>query len=77
MVKTDWVTGDKHRLIELTLNGLQGEIEVNGEKYNGAMPPHSFLSDEDLASVLTYIRSNFGNQVDAVEQIEVSRVRAE
>ena len=73
--KTDWVLGDKKRLISLIINGLEGQIEVNGETYNGIMPQHSFLSDEEIAGVLTYIRSNFGNNASAVTTEEVKAIR--
>ncbi len=73
---TDWVTGDKERLIGILLKGMEGNIVVNGESYNQAMPQHSFLSDEDAASVLTYIRQSFGNEASAVIPDEVKAVRA-
>lgn len=73
--KTDWVVGDKSRLISLIINGLEGQIEVNGETYNGIMPQHSFLSDEEIAGVLTYIRTNFGNNASAVTTEEVKAIR--
>lgn len=72
---TEWVTGDKERLIRVVLNGLQGNIEVNGETYNGVMPPHNYLSDEELATILTYIRQNFGNKASAVMASEVRLAR--
>jgi mono/diheme cytochrome c family protein len=77
LIQTDWVQGDKTRLIEIVLNGLTGEIEVNGETYNSAMTPHDFLSDQEVADVLTYVRSSFGNDADAVSAEEVAAVRAQ
>lgn len=74
---TDWVTGDKKRLIGIVLNGLEGSIVVNGETYINAMPQHGFLNDEEVAKVLTYIRQNFGNKASEVTTEEVSKVRAE
>ena len=74
---SEYVTGDKGRLIRMILNGLTGEIEVNGTTYSGVMPPWGgFLDDEQMAQVLTYIRTNFGNEADAVTADEVARVRA-
>jgi glucose/arabinose dehydrogenase/mono/diheme cytochrome c family protein len=73
--KTDWVTGNKQRLITVVLNGLQGPIEINGEQYNSVMPSHAFLSDEEIATILTYIRRSFGNEASAVSEDEVKRVR--
>lgn len=72
---TDWVLGDKTRLINVLLKGLQGQ-EIEGEVYDNAMPAHDFLNDTQIADVLTYIRSNFGNKADAVKADEVKAVRA-
>ena len=72
---TDWVTGDKKRLVHLILNGMEGEIEVNGEIYNGLMPQHSFLNDDQIANVLTYIRTNFGNNASSLSAKEVKIFR--
>ena len=72
---TDWVLGNKTRLINVLLKGLQGQ-EIEGEIYDNAMPAHDFLSDPQIADVLTYIRSNFGNKADAVKADEVKAVRA-
>lgn len=75
--QSEWVIGrDKRRLIEVILNGLEGPIEVKGKPYNSIMPQHSFLSDDDVAKVLTYIRKSFGNDAPAVTPQEVARVRA-
>jgi mono/diheme cytochrome c family protein len=74
--KTDWVSGDKTRLIKLTLEGMQGSIIVNDEEYNKAMPTHKFLTDQQAADVLTYIRQNFGNKASAVTPAEVAKVRS-
>lgn len=73
--KTDWVNGDKTRLINLLLNGQQGEITVNGQVFRGVMPTHQFLTDAQIADVLTYVRSNFGNSSVAVLPEEVAPLR--
>ena len=75
LVGTEWVLGDKKKLINVVLNGLEGPIEVNGKPYNSLMPQHSFLSDEDIAQVLTYVRQNFGNRASEVSTEEVRTVR--
>jgi glucose/arabinose dehydrogenase/cytochrome c5 len=72
---SEWVTGDKKKLITVLLKGLEGPIEVKGQFYNNAMPQHSFLKNEDIAEVLTHIRTNFGNNADAVTPAEVNEVR--
>ncbi len=77
LAKTDWVTGDKERLIRITIQGLSGEIEVNGTTYNNIMPPNSHLSDREIADVLTYIRQSFGNDASEITVEEVQKVRAD
>ncbi|MEZ0610895.1 c-type cytochrome [Fibrella sp. WM1] len=72
---SEWVLGDKAKLIGVLLKGLEGPIEVKGQSYNNVMPAHNFLSDTDLAEVLTHIRTNFGNTGDGVTAAEVSSVR--
>lgn len=64
LAKSKWVTGSSDRLIKLVLHGLYGPIEVNGKQYAGNVPmtPYSTqLSDEEIASVLNYVRNSFGN----------------
>jgi glucose/arabinose dehydrogenase/mono/diheme cytochrome c family protein len=77
LVGTDWVVGDKTRLIKVVLNGLSDPIEINGEKYQNVMAPHSFLTDKQIADVLTFIRQTWGNQADPVTQEEVKKVRSQ
>lgn len=77
LAHTRWVTGDKDRLIDLTLQGMQGSIEVEGTTYNGVMPAHAFLSDEEIAQILTYIRRSWGNLARSVEPAEVAARRGE
>ena len=77
---SDWVLGDKNRLIKISMYGLMGEIEVNGIKYNNVMAPPGIppgsLTNEQIANVLTYIRNDWGNSASAVSVDEVATVRA-
>ena len=57
------------------LNGLQGEIQVEGQTFNGVMPPNGFLTDEQVAQLLTYLRQNFGNFAGGVKPADVAEVR--
>jgi mono/diheme cytochrome c family protein len=74
--KTDWVIGDKKRLINVVLLGLNDPITINGEEYANPMPPQPQLSDKDIADVLTYIRNSFGNKASVVTEAEVKAQRA-
>ena len=75
LVGTEWVVGDKKRLINVLLKGLEGKIIVNGETWNGYMPQHSFLSDQQITDVLNYIRKSFGNEATLVLPTEVDSLR--
>ena len=75
MAGSDWVLGEEERLIDIVLNGLQGEIKVNGKAYNGLMPQNKHLDDHAIASILTYIRMNFGNNASEVSARTVNRMR--
>lgn len=72
---SEWVLGEKDILIDILLAGLDGEITVKGETYVGNMPPLDYLTDKEIAEVLTYIRSNFGNDAVGVREDEVTLVR--
>jgi len=50
----------------VVLFGLQGPIQVGGQTYNGAMPPFGHLSDAQIAAVINFVRSSWGN--DALAQ---------
>ncbi|MGK6352460.1 c-type cytochrome [Parapedobacter sp. DT-150] len=75
LTKTDYVTGDKERLIRIVLNGSNEGLEVNGMVYSNAMPAHVFLKDEEVAQVLSYIRNSFGNRADTLTAEEVAQIR--
>jgi len=73
--QTKYVLGDKEWLIKNILLGQQGPIVVKGEHYNNIMTKLDFLRDKQIAEVLTYVRSNFGNNASAVTEEEVRAVR--
>ena len=73
---SDYLNADKHRTIQIVVNGLQGELVVNGQKFNNSMPKFP-LGDQDIANVLTYVYNSFGNSGKKVTPDEVNAVRAE
>lgn len=73
---SSWVTGRPDVLAALLLHGLEGEITVEGEVYNGIMPPWSHLRDDQIASVMTYIRNSWSNQASSVASELVAAVRS-
>ncbi|AEV15637.1 MAG: cytochrome C-552 [Thermus sp.] len=53
--------GGREFLIQVLLWGLQGQIEVKGMKYNGAMPAYNGLKDEEIAALLNHIATAWGD----------------
>ena len=71
----EWVVGSEKVLISILLHGLQGEIVVKGSTYKGVMPAFGTLADDEIAAVLTYIRSDWGNQASPVSAASVKAQR--
>lgn len=76
LTQTEMVLGDKSKLIDIVINGMEGAIEVKGEKYNNIMAKLDYLQDQQVADVLSYVRTNFGNDTSEVTVGEVAAVRA-
>jgi len=76
LVKTKWVLGDKTTLVQVVLKGMTGDVDINGDTYHNVMAPHSDLTDQQIADVLTYVRNNFGNKASAITAAEVKAIRA-
>ncbi len=82
LVGSEWVqSGQTDRLIKIVLHGLQGSLEVAGVHYGDQenavpMPPLNGLSDQQVADVLNYIRSEWSDANETIDPSEVARVRA-
>ena len=73
---SDFLNADKNRAIKIVINGRQGEVIVNGRKFNNSMPKFP-LGDDDIANVLTYVYNSFGNAGLEVAPPEVKALRDE
>jgi nitrite reductase (NO-forming) len=77
LAKSDFLASiDNDEAIRTVIGGRTGEVTVLGKKYNGTMTPLNYLTDEQIANVLTYVRNSFGNQGLAVNPDDVKRVRS-
>jgi len=72
---SEYTNGDAKRHIGIVLKGLNGPVTVGGKSFNGVMPPFNTLSDEDLASVVTYERTAWGNHGSVVKPEDVKAAR--
>lgn len=67
------VTGDARKVIHIVNGGLTGAISVNGKSFNGNMPAwKGVISNSDIAAVITYIRSAWGNKAGPVTAAQVA-----
>lgn len=81
--KSEWVTGNKEKLISIVLYGLTGPVKVSGHLYEAPeisadMPGiahNDEISDDDVAQVLNFIRSSWQNNADKINILEVNKVR--
>lgn len=75
LAKSDFLVKQRERSLRGPMEGLSGEIEVNGVKYKGGMPA-AFLDDEQLAAVFNHIFSSWGNDLPSVTARELTTLRA-
>lgn len=79
---SEWVVGDKNKLLSILLFGLTGPVEVNGKVYkapeiSGDMPgleSNGDIVDEDIAQVLNFIRNSWSNSKNKTEPISSTDV---
>ena len=73
---SEWVKGKPDRMIQLVLHGLQGPIHAAGKEYNLVMPPQgAALTDEQLSSIITYVRSSWGHKESSVSISDIKASR--
>jgi mono/diheme cytochrome c family protein len=73
---SDFLNADKNRAIQTVIFGRQGEVVVNGLKFNNSMPSFP-LNDQDIANVLTFVYNSFGNSGLEVTPEEVKALRSQ
>ncbi|HEX9509378.1 MAG TPA: c-type cytochrome [Puia sp.] len=80
---SNWVQGDKNKLIPIVLYGLTGPVKIAGKIYkspeiNGDMPgigANASLSDEDIAQVLNFIRNAWNNKAEKINAADIGNTR--
>lgn len=67
------VNGDPGRLIRIVLSGLKGPVD--GKEYPSIMPAQLNSDDQWLAEVLSYVRTNLGNNASTIKTEDIKKVR--
>ncbi|HUX84538.1 MAG TPA: copper-containing nitrite reductase [Chitinophagaceae bacterium] len=75
LAKSDFLMGRKDKGIGILLHGINGQpIIVNGKPFQGVMPQLP-LSDDQIASLLTFVRNSWGNKSPVIQAKEVKKLR--
>ena len=76
---SEFTTGGSRRPAMIVLKGLQGPVTVKGQKFGTAVmqPWDKTLTDQKIADVLTYERSEWGNSASPVTAEQIAGLRKE
>jgi mono/diheme cytochrome c family protein len=76
---SEWAQGNPAHMIRIPLYGLTGTITVKGNTYTGLTMAAmgATYSPSDLAAVLSYIRSSWGNKASPITAAQVEAVKKE
>jgi mono/diheme cytochrome c family protein/glucose/arabinose dehydrogenase len=77
LVDSEWLLGPQDRVVRIVLNGLHGPIKVGKHAVDLEMPGLKVLTDEQIASALTYLRREWGHEGNPIEITSVERIRKE
>ncbi len=75
LANSDFIAKDPSAIVDITVNGRQGKMVVNGVEYNNIMPAMSFLSDKDLAAIITFVLNSWENPGGTVQMSKVAAFR--
>ncbi len=67
---------DITKLVKNIVKGFADRVEIDGEFYSNAMPAADDLKDQQIADVLTFIRSSWTNKVGSVTLAQVKQIRS-
>ncbi|MEX1212826.1 MAG: c-type cytochrome [Balneolaceae bacterium] len=70
-----WVQGAPESLIRILLHGMDGAAAERDETIPNDMPSHGFLSNNDLAALLTWLRNSWNNQARPITPEQVQEIR--
>lgn len=72
LAKNPDVTGDAKKVIRTLLIGVAGPVNERGSTWNGSMAPwEGVLTNAQIAGVITYIRTSWGNHATPVTAAQV------
>ena len=76
---SEFTNGGSRRMAMIVMKGLQGPVKVKGQTYGTAVmqPWDKTLTDQKIADVMTYERSEWGNHASEVTAEQIAALRKE
>ena len=74
LVDSDYFKDDISKAVDAILNGLTGELEVNGTFYYGEMPPAK-LTDQQVADILNYIQNALNKKDIELTEKDIQKMK--
>lgn len=75
---SEFVINGEKRLVAILQHGITGALTVNGKPYNGQMQPlGGQMSNTQLAQLLSYIRTEWGNSASVIYEDQIEKLRKE
>jgi len=75
LAESDYIADDPMKIVSAVINGLSGPMIVNDADYNSVMPNLAYMSDSDVADVVTFVLNSFGNKGGSVGAAQVAAAR--
>jgi len=75
LLDSEWALGSPERAVRIVLHGVRGPIKVANRIHAGEMPAQGYLDDNQIASILTYIRREWGHDASPVDPAQVTAIR--
>ncbi len=69
------IQGKPEHIARAILKGVSGPITVNGDAYNGTMPPLTYISDKDISNVVGFILNEWGGSGESLSEEEIKALR--
>jgi mono/diheme cytochrome c family protein len=77
LLDSEWILGSHERPVRIVLHGVRGPITVLGRVHTGDMPGFGgALDDQQISSILTYLRREWGHTASPVDPEQVKAIRA-
>lgn len=68
-------TGEPSKIVRILTHGMKGKIQREGKVYDLNMPAFPMITHQDLAHVINYVRSSWGNEASVVSTTDAIQIK--